>query len=398
MTYLLNEQGSLNESTQNSKILIVDDAALNRELIVNYLENAGYTKLITAQNGFEAIEKVKTFRPELLILDLIMPKMDGFGVIRHLRAHSEFSSIPIIVQTAISAPEQRLEAWQSGANDVITKPIHRLELLSRINVQLKNMRLITTLQNYQGLAQSEIKQGLSLQHSILPSKALILSLEKKYTIDIASLFIPSRFLSGDLWGLIEISPTQLGVWIIDFTGKGVQAALNTFRLHTIINEYRYCADEPAEMIQTLNNRLQSVLPAGQFATCLVGVIDFEKDMFFYASASSPHPFIYHPGAKNFDLGNGTGMPLGIEYDQLYALRSLKFPKGSSLILYSDLLWEKNGIPGISFNNKNLRSFIHELDGQPLFPVIKDQVDLLGPSVVFPDDLTLIEMKRPHSRQ
>lgn len=378
---------------QNSKILVVDDAALNREIIVSYLENAGFSKITTAQDGQEALEKVESFKPDILILDLIMPKLGGLEVIKQLRLNPKYAKIPIIVQTAISEPEQRIEAWQCGASDVLTKPIHRLELLARVHVQLKTMHLISTLQNYQELVNNDIQQGLNLQCSLLPSTSAINALEKKYELQIQSMFIPSRFLSGDLWGLIEISPTQLGVWIADFTGKGIQAALNTFRIHTIVHEYRYCADEPVDLIQAINSKLQPIIPCGQFATCLVGVIDIEKNVFTYASASSPHPFVYYPSSKTFELGNGTGIPLGIESDQLYPLRTLNFPKGASLVLYSDLLWEKKGIPGISFNNKNLRKFIHELEGRPLFPVIKEQVDLLGNDVILSDDLTLIEIGR-----
>ncbi|HLD95756.1 MAG TPA: response regulator, partial [Alphaproteobacteria bacterium] len=242
------EKETLYNDIKNQKILVVDDAALNRELITSYLESGGYTTIQVADDGKRALELVDSFAPDLIILDLIMPGISGFEVIKSIRSQKGLLNIPIIVQTAISDPEQRVEAWLGGANDVITKPIHRLELLSRVKVQLKTNILIQKLEHYHEAAEADIKQALELQRSLLPSSDLIKTLENKHKISLKSLFKPSRFLSGDIWGAIDISDTQMGVWICDFSGKGIKAALNTFRIHTILQEYKHCADEPSELL------------------------------------------------------------------------------------------------------------------------------------------------------
>lgn len=381
-----------NAAFYDSRILVVDDAALNRELIVNYLENAGFKNLEMAENGREALHKIDSFFPDIMILDLVMPEMDGIQVIKALRNNSKTRHLPIIVQTALSDPEQRIEAWQSGANDVITKPIHRLELLSRIKVQLENAILLTELEDYHSLAQADIDQAFEVQKSLLPSLDLIADLEKRHAIEIGSLFVPSRFLSGDIWGMLDIGPTQLAVWICDFSGKGIRAALHTFRLHTLVQEFKHCADDPAEIIDALNSRMVSVMPPGQFSTFLIGVIDFQADVFTYASASATHPLLYFPMEKKFQVGDGTGVPLGVIERQSYPLRSMAFPKGASLVLYSDLLWESKAVPGVFLEESNLAAFANELGGNSVAQTVWQQVSMLGtPS--FPDDLTLIEITR-----
>lgn len=381
-----------NVAFYDSRILVVDDAALNRELIVSYLESAGFKNLEVAEDGNDALNKIESFFPDIMILDLMMPEMDGIQVIKSLRNNSKIPHLPIIVQTALSQPEQRIEAWQSGASDVITKPVHRLELLSRIKVQLENALLLRELEDYHTLAQKDIDQALEVQKSLLPSADLMTELEKRHNIQIDSLFVPSRFLSGDVWGLLDIGPAQLAIWICDFSGKGIRAALHTFRLHTLIQEFKHCADDPAEIIDALNSRLIHVMPPGQFSTFLVGIIDFQANLFTYTSASATHPLIYFPAEKKFQVGDGTGVPLGIIERQSYPLRTMAFPKGASLILYSDLLWESKAVPGIFLDAANLTSFANELNGDGVIQTVRQQVGLLGdPS--FSDDLTLIEVTR-----
>ena len=157
-------------SLYDNKILVVDDAAINRELISSYLKSAGYRNIMLAVDGQDALEKIEHFEPNLLILDLLMPKVDGTQVIKQLRSeNSTQKQLPILVQTSISNPEQRNEAWKYGATDVITKPIHKLELLSRVKVQLENSFLIRELEGYQKVADQEIAKALELQRLLLPS-------------------------------------------------------------------------------------------------------------------------------------------------------------------------------------------------------------------------------------
>lgn len=384
--------GQRNAAFYDSRILVVDDVSLNRELIVSYLTSAGFKNLEIATDGRDALQKIDSFYPDIVILDLMMPGIDGVQVIKTLRSSPKARYLPIIVQTALSDPEQRIEAWSSGANDVITKPIHRLELLSRIKVQLENSLLLQELEEYHTVAQADIDQAFEVQKSLLPSSELIKELEQRHSIKIDSLFVPSRFLSGDVWGILDVSPTQVAIWICDFSGKGIRAALHTFRLHTLIQEFKHCADDPGELIDALNTRLLSVMPPGQFSTFLVGVIDFQTNSFTYTSASATHPLVYFPDKKKFVIGDGTGVPLGVVERQSYPLRTMDFPKGSSLVLYSDLLWESQAVPGINLEQENLDKLARELNGHGVIQTVRAQVSLLGdPS--FSDDLTLIEVKR-----
>lgn len=378
---------------KDSRILIVDDVALNRELIISHLQSAGFQHVVTARNGDEALAKVKEFEPHLLILDLVIPKMSGMDVIRFLRGNSKTKHLPILVQTAMSNPEQRAEIWGYGVTDIISKPIHRLELLSRVNVHLENAYLIDRLEAYQQEAEQDIYQALELQESLLPSRELLQRIETREGVEIESIFIPCRFLSGDVWGLIDGGSGEIIVWICDFSGKGIRAALHTFQLHTLIKEFKHLAKNPPELLSVINRELKDVIPVGQFSTFMLGVIDLASDTFKYATASSTHPIIYYPDHRGYEIGDGSGVPLGVVSESQYPLKTLVFPKGASLILYSDLLWEENAIPGISFLPEDLPNLIWELGGKSMVHVIKQQLSLIG-AIGFADDLTLVEIRRP----
>lgn len=374
------------------KILVVDDAALNRELLTTYLLNAGFKNIQTAEDGIDALEKVKQFEPDLVILDLIMPRMDGMDVIKNLRANPKYAQLPIIVQTSISDPEQRVDAWSYGATDVVTKPIHKLELLSRVRVQLENSYLIRELETYQTVASDDIAQALEVQRSLLPGTTLMKTIAERRNLSFDSLFIPSRFLSGDMWGAVETENPEFAIWICDFAGKGIRASLNTFRLHTLIQELKGHWLNPGQMIHSLNRRMTKMMQPGQFATFFYGVIDPINDKIHYTAASSTYPILYYPEEQRVVCGEAAGIPLGVVNDADYPVHVLDFPKGASLILYSDMFWEDKGIPGISFLPEKLEGLVKELNGRPFLDVVREQLSLVG-DLSLPDDLTLIEINR-----
>ena len=123
-------------TTGRSKILIVDDEPFNVDYLEQELEDLGY-ETISAANGQEALEKVATDAPDLILLDVMMPVMDGFTVCRILKEHEETRLIPIIIMTALDAVADRIQGIKAGADDFLTKPVHEEELFARIATALK---------------------------------------------------------------------------------------------------------------------------------------------------------------------------------------------------------------------------------------------------------------------
>lgn len=124
----------MNSPKQRPTILIVEDVAYNRDLLVQILED--FYTLATANTGTEALAMARAVRPDLILLDLALPEMDGWTVARHLKGTPEFRHVPIIAVTASAMPEDEKTAREAGCDGFLAKPIDEDELLATIKFHL----------------------------------------------------------------------------------------------------------------------------------------------------------------------------------------------------------------------------------------------------------------------
>ncbi|MDR3173338.1 MAG: response regulator [Treponema sp.] len=148
------------------KILIVDDEQLNLEFFEVMLSKLGFV-VEKANDGVEALEKVKRFFPDLILLDNIMPRMSGWEVTKALKGDAKFRDIPIIMFSALDDIKDKLEGYELGVEDYITKPFNFSEVLARIRVALRNCELFAQIAvredrlDLAELLNGDIKDGLS---------------------------------------------------------------------------------------------------------------------------------------------------------------------------------------------------------------------------------------------
>lgn len=135
----------LNKNHGQSKVLVVDDIQLNRKLQKTYLEAEGY-KVVLAQDGIEALKRIEEESPDLILLDIMMPKMNGFQVCRRIKSDDRTRFIPVIMVTALNELEDKIKGIDSGADDFISKPFHKLELLARVKSLLRIKHLHDALE------------------------------------------------------------------------------------------------------------------------------------------------------------------------------------------------------------------------------------------------------------
>lgn len=123
-------------ATRPATILIVDDNAQNLELLEAYLEELPGARVLTATSGQDALAKVASDRPDLLLLDIMMPKMSGFEVCKKIKADPATKDIPVILVTALHEMGDQERGAEMGADDFLTKPVNRVDLIARIQAQL----------------------------------------------------------------------------------------------------------------------------------------------------------------------------------------------------------------------------------------------------------------------
>ena len=210
----------------------------------------------------------------------------------------------------------------------------------RLTAQRDTLKKLTEdLEVYGDRVARELKMARETQAVLLPDMATVQSLQETHGIHVDSRFQPSSELGGDLWGLRSLDPVHAAILMVDFSGHGINAALNTFRLHALLNSEKEFGADPASFLEHLNKRLAPLLPPGQYATMFYGIMDLSQDLLVYASAATLSPLLFLPGEEQPLVGDGKGYPLGMFEESTYENRELPFPQGCSLLLYSDAITE-----------------------------------------------------------
>jgi serine phosphatase RsbU (regulator of sigma subunit)/ABC-type amino acid transport substrate-binding protein len=206
-------------------------------------------------------------------------------------------------------------------------------------------RLSEDLEAYGDRVARELKMARETQSVLLPDMATVQSLYETHGIHVDSRFQPSSELGGDFWGLRSLDPMHAAILMVDFSGHGINAALNTFRLHALLDSEKEFGRDPASFLEHLNQRLAPLLPPGQYATMFYGIMDLSRDMLVYAGAATPSPLLFLPEKEQPLIGDGKGYPLGMFEESTYENRELPFPPGCSLLLYSDAITEGKTLDG-----------------------------------------------------
>ncbi|WP_298273189.1 PAS domain S-box protein [Geobacter sp.] len=192
-------------------ILIVDDDASGREAVSAVLKKADFD-IIVAEDGENGLKRAHEARPDLVLLDVIMPGIDGFEVCRRLKASEETHDIPVILMTALAATEHKVRGFEAGAVDCVTKPFQRAELLARVGVHLRIRELTRRLQ----------EANDSLEKRVDERTAELMTSKRRLT-DIIN-FLPDAIFAVDLEGRITLwnrtAEEFTGVKAQDMLGKG----------------------------------------------------------------------------------------------------------------------------------------------------------------------------------
>ncbi|WP_448204443.1 PP2C family protein-serine/threonine phosphatase [Azospirillum sp. sgz302134] len=387
------EHPDVGTGLENARVMVVDDNRVNRHLLLALLERGGVRHIEMAEDGIDALNRMDSFRPDLILLDLMMPNLDGFEMCKRLRTDPVWKDLPVLVQSSLNRAEDRAKAFAAGATDYVTKPINAVELLARVRIHLQNRALVHDLQLFRERTETELALARKMQERLMPTPERLAEVEAAVGLAIHAHFAPSSELGGDFWDLRRDGRGRPVLTMVDFSGHGVGAALNTFRLHAICQQMDFTDFDPAAFLATVNKRLCALLPNGQFATMLAGYVDQAEDRFVYASAGSTKPMVWAPGDESPTLGESAGLPLGLLASADYEARSVPLPPGGRLFLYSDGAIEIPvgddvlDEPGLAAMIAERRG---ETDGQRFLDSVLEALRATGP---IDDDLTALLVTR-----
>lgn len=338
-------------------ILIVDDDALSRKFAENALRKRGFQHVLAVENGVKALAQLESNLFDLVILDICMKGWNGMDCCEWIRKQPKLRELPVLMLTSLTDQKMRCQAFKIGATDFVSKPLHPDELFARVKVHLENRLAIKHLRRYQERLQLELSSASELQASVLPSRAEIEEMQTRCHLQIASHLSTSSEIGGDFWGMKQLMPQQPAFWMVDFSGHGVAAALNAFRMQAYLKENYDMAARPGAYLSHLNDKLLNLLLRGYFATMFYGIVDTSGNRLHYACACAPHPLILRKDGT-VDKIDGTGTPLGICM-QFYETHSIVFQPGDTLLLYSDALIETPDKQGVFLSEDSIMQLLSD---------------------------------------
>lgn len=321
-----------------ARILIVDDQLFMRDLIRMGLETAGYHNFAYASDGREALESADETAPDLVVLDLVMPGMDGYQFCTEFRDRAQFVDTPVLVQSSVEGGYSRAQVFAVGASDVVSKPIEIVEFLSRVRTHLERHYLVKKLRDYYLRMEQEVEAMQEMQRCLLPDVETLAQLTDIEGLTIDAYYQASDRLGGDLWGANRIDDDRFSFYLVDFSGRGAASSLNTFRLQTFIDSGAFDWSDPMAALESANRYLSGFLKTGIFATIFYGVIDTAAHRLKWSAAACPPPLLVRRDGTREELAS-IGLPLGITAEAKYECASVPFGPGDRLFSYSDGLIE-----------------------------------------------------------
>jgi sigma-B regulation protein RsbU (phosphoserine phosphatase) len=386
-----------NRAKKEGRILIVDDQKVNRNLVAHFLRVGGYKQLEMAENGKDALQKVEIFEPDLILMDVIMPEMDGFETCQALKANPKTSHIPVLFLSGLTDVKSRTQGYRLGAVDYVNKPIDRNELVARAEVHILNGMLFKSMQAFSQRLINDLDSARHFQLNLLPSSEHVQSLMTQYPVILGTHHAPCDELAGDYFQVFPIDETTLAFIMADFTGHGVLAALHTTRLHSFLHELEGRLGEPEPFIRGLNTLLHKTLQPGYFATCAYGTFNTQTGEGFLIGNGAPEPAIL-PANRQYapTLLDASGLPLGLvgEQDFLMSKQTFQLTPGDTLLLYSDALIETpHGEDGIMWADMGFLETLKICQQEEPPQLIPCLLNLFNQTAQHPikDDLTLLSL-------
>ncbi len=345
-------------------------------------------------DDFDAlVTEAMDFRPQAIVCDV-----DGISKrllvnIRRLRNDGESAGIAIVCRTNTLTPHDMGQLLSAGASGVFLSDVPGAEFIGRLTQFMEggDAQELPRSRMFDELWAAQIAQNRAL----MPSATQVERVCKLYGLDIDVVFEPYQDIGGDMWGLIPVDENRLAVFIADFCGHGWRVAPHAIRMNDFLHATDIDLADPARMLSWLNQRLKALLPRGQFAAMVYGVIDIRHDRFCYGCASWMPFAVQKDGQAGWTLHEGRGVPLGSFADITYEVETIDFGPGGGLVLYSDALVETTGGHGPTLTSEGVAKGLNRLDRQATpADITCDLVRRLGlDRARLADDLTLFALRR-----
>jgi len=346
----------MNQADQKKIVLLVDDAPANIQIVNSILKDI--YKIRVATSGAKALELAKVAPPpDLILMDVMMPGMDGYEVCRRLKLDLETRGIPVIFLTGQTHVDEETKGFNVGAVDYIHKPFSPAVVKARVQTHLMLLGIREQLAQQLLTIQQELETARQIQLSILPSE-----IPKIEGLDIAARYVPMTSVAGDFYDFIVVDEKHVGILVADVSGHGMPAALIASMLKIALSTQEAYAADPAQVLLGVNQALCGKFQH-HYVTAAYLFVDMQKRTLTYAGAGHPPLLLWGGSTKGVRAVMENGMFLGRFPFATYSSVELPLKPGDRILLYTDGVSETRNPAEVEFGTDRFHQFL-ETDHSP----------------------------------
>jgi len=379
-------------ATNQASILVVDDTPANLTLMTGLLQDSYHVR--AAISGEKALKiALSDNPPDLILLDIMMPEMDGYEVCRRLKADANSRDIPIIFLTAMSEAADEEKGLSLGAVDYITKPISPPITLARIQTHIALYQQKKALIESQRALATELNEAAEYIYNALPAEiAGAVTTRWKH--------IPSTALGGDAFGYHWIDQDHLAIYLLDVCGHGVGSALMSVSAINVLRSQSLTSADfksPASVLGAINNAFLMEEHNNKFFTIWYGVYQVSSHTLRFASAAHPPALLLTQDASGKQAWHELktqNLMIGFDQDMVFKESSIALEKCNKLYVYSDGVYEIERANGEVVTLEQFSAILRDIstcDASQVDDILQRMRELALTSERFEDDFSLLEL-------
>ena len=379
--------GTESSPSTGATILVVDDSPINLRLVVRTLEGRGY-RLLAAKNGRAALDIARRVHPDLILLDVMMPEMDGFEVCRALKADPATRDAIVVFLSALGEVTDKVTGLELGASDYITKPIQAEEVIARVANHVARQQLEREVRNSRDRLQKELASAGAMQRGILPAR-----LPSGGGAAFSAYYRTSLYAGGDYYDVLRLPDGQFGIIVADVSGHGAPAAIVMAMIRAAVHAFPGFACDPSEMVRYLNRHFEFLWESPMFATALCALVDPRERTLTVACAGHPPPLLLSDGKVCALPVKSTIPVLMMDLPMVPEMRHELKP-GDRVLFYTDGVTERHDSNDDMYDmprlTESLERCADQTPDEQIASIVRD-LDTFGGDREPDDDQTLLLM-------
>lgn len=376
------------------KVLIADDNQIDRMVLSRIVRNQGY-QVLEAENGVEAVHAFDQHRPDIILMDVMMPVMDGREAARRIKADAGEDFVPVIFLTSLTDAQSLADCLESGGDDFLSKPYNHIILQAKISSFYRMREMHRTVQRQRDTIASNNEHLLHEQHV---AKAVFDNVAHAGCLsapNIRYMLSPLAVFNGDVLLAARKPAGGMHVLLGDFTGHGLPAAIGAMPLAEIFYGMTAKGFALRDILREINLKLKGILPVGFFCCAVVVDLNFDRKSASIWMGGVPDCYMLRQQDTKIEILKSTHLPLGVLSNEQFSdtLTEYSMDHGDRLFVWSDGIIEARNPAGEMFGEERLKAVFREASAPAhVFDDIQHALADFVADSARDDDTTLLELR------